>query len=635
MVGTSRPTLWRAARIAGVTLAMALFGAGLPVASAQQTNDVVVPSGYQVRELASGLGAAIASSVAANGDLYVLSSGFPGFSADLTPGPVEIWKISPAGQSTKLYSSATQPGLVPVALGIVARDDDTIFVNDGEGMKRLHADGSVQLLAKLPTLGDHNADHIVFGPDGKLYWGEGSATNSGVVGPDNNWVKNHPEFSDIPCADVTLTGANFTSKNPRSEDPNDTTITGPYLPLGTPATAGQLVKGQVPCTSAVLRMNPDGSNLEVVAWGFRNPFGLAFSPQDSLLKGDLVVANNGADVRGSRPIENDGDDLFVIHQGGWYGWPDYLDEQPVTEPRFKPADGPAPPMVLQSPGQGEAISAITHFPKGVSADGMAFSTSDEFGWRNDAFVAIWGPLGFGVQPTNPPGFDVYRVHFTEGPGGIVSGAQKDIFVRNSLPGPASQSQSNGLEHPSDVKFSPDGKTMYIIDFGQPPTQGGRVWAVTRTTGNAGGGVGPAPDQSQAGTAPGAPAEGETTAPAPAQPAPAEQPAPADEPAAGGQPAAGAGVAQPGTAESAVTIAGFAYQPQNLTIAVGTTVTWTNTDTVAHTVTWDDKSVDSGLFQQGETFSYTFTTPGTFGYYCIPHGAPGSGMYGSVSVTGDE
>jgi plastocyanin len=83
----------------------------------------------------------------------------------------------------------------------------------------------------------------------------------------------------------------------------------------------------------------------------------------------------------------------------------------------------------------------------------------------------------------------------------------------------------------------------------------------------------------------------------------------------------------------VTIAGFAYQPQDLTVAVGTTVTWTNTDTVAHTVTWDDKSVDSGLFEQGQTFSYTFTTPGTFGYYCIPHGAPGSGMHGSVAVTG--
>ena len=79
------------------------------------------------------------------------------------------------------------------------------------------------------------------------------------------------------------------------------------------------------------------------------------------------------------------------------------------------------------------------------------------------------------------------------------------------------------------------------------------------------------------------------------------------------------------------VQGFAYQPMDLTVAAGTTVTWTNNDPVAHTVTWDDMSVDSGLFGQGETFSYTFTTPGTYGYYCIPHGSPGAGMHGSVTV----
>jgi plastocyanin len=78
---------------------------------------------------------------------------------------------------------------------------------------------------------------------------------------------------------------------------------------------------------------------------------------------------------------------------------------------------------------------------------------------------------------------------------------------------------------------------------------------------------------------------------------------------------------------------FSFIPQDLTVAAGTTVKWTNMDTVAHTVTWDDKSVDSGLFEQGQTFEYTFTTPGTYGYFCIPHGSPGAGMHGSVTVTG--
>ena len=100
--------------------------------------------------------------------------------------------------------------------------------------------------------------------------------------------------------------------------------------------------------------------------------------------------------------------------GGWYGWPDVLDEQPTTEPRFSPrtATTRGVPQLLTSPTRADAIGAVTHFQKGVSADGLAFSTSDDFGWKNDAFVAEWGALGFGVQPPQGlPGFDVVHVHF--------------------------------------------------------------------------------------------------------------------------------------------------------------------------------------------------------------------------------
>jgi plastocyanin len=79
---------------------------------------------------------------------------------------------------------------------------------------------------------------------------------------------------------------------------------------------------------------------------------------------------------------------------------------------------------------------------------------------------------------------------------------------------------------------------------------------------------------------------------------------------------------------------FAFNPQDVTVPVNTTVTWTNPDSVAHTVTWDDRSVDSGLFDPGQTFQYTFDTPGTYTYFCIPHGSPGTGMHGSVTVTGN-
>ncbi len=67
---------------------------------------------------------------------------------------------------------------------------------------------------------------------------------------------------------------------------------------------------------------------------------------------------------------------------------------------------------------------------------------------------------------------------------------------------------------------------------------------------------------------------------------------------------------------------FAFSPVRLTIKAGTTVTWKNTTTVAHTVTSDDgKSFDSGTanpIPAGGTFSFTFTTPGTFAYHCAIH-----------------
>ncbi|MDG1500865.1 MAG: FG-GAP-like repeat-containing protein [Planctomycetota bacterium] len=76
-----------------------------------------------------------------------------------------------------------------------------------------------------------------------------------------------------------------------------------------------------------------------------------------------------------------------------------------------------------------------------------------------------------------------------------------------------------------------------------------------------------------------------------------------------------------------------FTPAALTIAAGTTVTWTNNDGSAfHTVTSStpDYDFDSGLFGPGQTFSHTFVRPGTYDYICTPH--VGFGMVGTVTVT---
>jgi len=75
---------------------------------------------------------------------------------------------------------------------------------------------------------------------------------------------------------------------------------------------------------------------------------------------------------------------------------------------------------------------------------------------------------------------------------------------------------------------------------------------------------------------------------------------------------------PAGSPAQVTIANFAFAPATLTVKVGTTVTWTNQDSAAHTVTSDTGIFDSGNLPQGKSFSYTFAAAGTYPYHCTYH-----------------
>jgi plastocyanin len=95
---------------------------------------------------------------------------------------------------------------------------------------------------------------------------------------------------------------------------------------------------------------------------------------------------------------------------------------------------------------------------------------------------------------------------------------------------------------------------------------------------------------------------------------------------------GVALAQDSADGPTVAQANIAFDPQALSTVTGTTITWINQDSVQHTVTADDGSFDSGLLGQGGVFSVTFSTPGTYMYYCVPHGGPGGvGMSGVVIV----
>lgn len=70
--------------------------------------------------------------------------------------------------------------------------------------------------------------------------------------------------------------------------------------------------------------------------------------------------------------------------------------------------------------------------------------------------------------------------------------------------------------------------------------------------------------------------------------------------------------------NAVVMKDIKFDPQEIVVDAGTTVTWTNEDPVDHTVTADDGSFDSGNLGEGDSFSHTFDEPGTYEYKCTLH-----------------
>jgi plastocyanin len=68
----------------------------------------------------------------------------------------------------------------------------------------------------------------------------------------------------------------------------------------------------------------------------------------------------------------------------------------------------------------------------------------------------------------------------------------------------------------------------------------------------------------------------------------------------------------------VKVDNFTFGPAELTVRVGTTITWTNRDDIPHTVVSTDKVFKSKVLDTDEKFSFTFSTPGTFPYFCSIH-----------------
>lgn len=104
-------------------------------------------------------------------------------------------------------------------------------------------------------------------------------------------------------------------------------------------------------------------------------------------------------------------------------------------------------------------------------------------------------------------------------------------------------------------------------------------------------------------------------PPPPPPPPAPPPPPPPPPPSG---TTGPDQSPSGPSTGAVRIVDYAYEPATISVRAGDTLVWTNVGRAPHTVTADDRSFDSGRMASGGTYSRTFTSPGTFAYFCTLH-----------------
>ncbi|WP_297816873.1 PQQ-dependent sugar dehydrogenase [Segetibacter sp.] len=455
-------------------------GAQIKTVQARQVSvaDIALPKGYKIEPVSTGLTFPSAVTFDESGNLYVIETGYSYGEVFKSP---KLLRLDRGGNTTTMATGTNNGPWTGVTFY-----QGNFYIAEGGALEggrilRISMDGKITpLISNLPTIGDHHTNGPVI-KEGYIYFGLGTATNSGIVGIDNahyGWLLRQNKFHDIPCADITLTGKNFNTGNILTTEENDVVSTGAFSPFGTTTVSGQVIKGTCPCSGSILRIPVSGGNPEVVAWGFRNPYGLALSPA-----GKLFVTENAYDDRGSRPVWGAGDVLWEIKDGLWYGWPDYSAGKSIIndEEFHAPGKGKLEPLLAKYPNTPPKPTAI--FAVHSSSNGFDFSKTSKFGYEGEAFVAQFGDMAPDVgKVMSPVGFKIVRVN-------VSNGVIQDFAVnRGYKNGPASQKKNGGLERPLSVKFDPAGTSLYVVDYGTiilknhlqiPMEQTGMIWKITK------------------------------------------------------------------------------------------------------------------------------------------------------------
>lgn len=404
--------------------------------------DIYIQKGYSIEVFANGLNAPIGIAFNDDGELFVAESG-------LVDGKPKILKLM-----VDHFEVIAENFNVPIS-GITYYNG-VIYVAHRGYVTKLYKDGTRQhIVMGLPSNGDHYNSPIAISPDNKIYFGQGTVTNSGIVGNDNVWLLESPLLCDYPGDYIMLYGQNYETNNILTGSVNnDTTKTGAFSPYGISNLPYEYRKKYIKASGSILKSNFDGSSLEQVAWGFRNPSYLKFDNS-----GQLFVANNGYNAVGSRPIENATDDFYYIIPGLWYGWPDYSGGEAVNIARFTPDGGSQPDLLLKNQPNIPPKPMVS-FPPNSNIRGFDFNYNTNFGPYGDVYIAEYGSTvrtKFGeIISYAGSGHRVSRID--------LKSRTVSTFAINKSGFPSSISKEGGFERPTHVLFGPDNK-LYITDVG--------------------------------------------------------------------------------------------------------------------------------------------------------------------------
>jgi glucose/arabinose dehydrogenase len=425
-----------------------------------------IPSGYKIEPVLWNLTLPSTVTFDDNGSMYVAEAGFSygGFK----PLP-RILKVDARGNMSVLADRQLNGPITDIEFN---KKTGVLYVSHKGVISAVDMGGRVKdLIVGLPSSGDHHNNQIAFGPDGRIYFGQGTVTNTGVVGDDNyayEWLKTSPELHDIPGKNITLTGQNFESVNPLTpQNLTDYATTGAFVPFGHNTTKGQTIKGDVKCGGCIISSNINGTDLKMVAWGLRNPYGVTFAEDNKT----LIIANNGADERGSRRIANDSDKVFSIDMTNsskvgniWFGWPDfYGNAEPVTNARFKSIssqDNKQPQFLIQNHPPVE--KPLELLGEGVAVTQAASSNSSKFGYNGMVFIGEFGTAAPLIHPF------AQIINQTAGFKPNITG-QKIIMLDPNTGNITDFISLNKIDpefRPIDIKFSPEGDAMYVVSYGK-------------------------------------------------------------------------------------------------------------------------------------------------------------------------